>query len=158
MSEDARPPFPPFDEASAAAKARAAENAWNTCDPARVSLAYTEDSAWRNRGTFLQGRAAIVDFLRRKWEREREYRLIKEVFAWSGNRIAVRFAYEFHDAAGNWFRAYGNENWEFAENGLMRRRIASINDVAIAEAARLFRWDRAGPRPESHPGVSALGL
>lgn len=158
MTEEARPPFPPFDAAMAAAKARAAETAWNTCDPARVSLAYTEDSEWRNRSVFLRGRAAIVDFLAGKWEREREYRLIKEVFAWGGNRIAVRFAYEFHDAAGDWFRAYGNENWEFAENGLMRRRIASINDVAIAESARLFHWDRSGPRPEEHPGLSALGL
>ena len=158
MSEEARPPFPPFDAAAAAAKARAAENAWNTCDPVRVSLAYTEDSAWRNRSEFLQGRAEIVDFLARKWAREREYRLIKEVFAWGGNRIAVRFAYEFHDAEGRWFRAYGNENWEFAENGLMRRRIASINDVAIEEPARLFHWDRGSPRPEGHSGLSALGL
>ncbi len=158
MSEEARPPFPPFDAAAAAAKARAAENAWNTCDPVRVSLAYTEDSAWRNRSEFLQGRAAIVDFLARKWARECQYRLIKEVFAWGGNRIAVRFAYEFHDAEGRWFRAYGNENWEFAENGLMRRRIASINDVAIEESARLFHWDRGSPRPEGHSGLSALGL
>ncbi len=158
MSEEPRPPFPPFDEAGAANKARAAENAWNTCDPARVALAYTEDSAWRNRREFLRGRAEIADFLTRKWAREREYRLIKELFAWGGNRIAVRFAYEFHDEAGHWFRAYGNENWEFAENGLMRRRIASINDLPIEASARLFHWDRGGPRPEGHAGLSELGL
>ena len=158
MSEEPRPPFPPFDEASAAAKARAAENAWNTCDPARVSLAYTEGSDWRNRSEFMRGRGEIVAFLTRKWAREREYRLIKELFAWGGNRIAVRFAYEFHDEAGQWYRAYGNENWEFAENGLMRRRIASINDLTIQEPERLFRWDRSGPRPDGHAGLSELGL
>lgn len=158
MSEEPRPPFPPFDATTAAAKARAAENAWNTCDPVRVSLAYTEDSAWRNRSEFLRGRAGIVGFLTRKWEAEHEYRLIKELFAWGGSRIAVRFAYEFHDAAGRWFRAYGNENWEFADNGLMRRRMASINDVPIAEADRLFHWDRGAPRPDGHPGLSELGL
>ena len=158
MSEEPRPPFPPFDEAAAHAKVRAAENGWNTCDPARVSLAYTEDSTWRNRDEFLQGRAEIRDFLQRKWAREQEYRLIKEVFLWSGHRIAVRFAYEFHDGAGQWFRAYGNENWEFAENGLMRRRIASINDRAIGEGERLFRWERNAPRPEGHAGLNELGL
>ncbi len=158
MPEEPRPPFPPFDEAAAHAKARAAENAWNTCDPVRVSLAYTEDSEWRNRSTFLRGRAEIVTFLEHKWARERQYRLIKEVFLWGPNRIAVRFAYEFHDAAGQWFRAYGNENWEFAENGLMRRRIASINDVPIEQSARLFHWDRGAPRPDLHAGLSALGL
>ena len=158
MSEEPRPPFPPFDEAAAHAKVRAAENGWNTCNPARVSLAYTEDSTWRNRDEFLQGRAEIRDFLQRKWAREQEYRLIKEVFLWSGHRIAVRFAYEFHDGAGQWFRAYGNENWEFAENGLMRRRIASINDRAIGEGERLFRWERNAPRPEGHAGLNELGL
>ena len=158
MSEQPRPPVPPFDAASAAAKVRAAEDAWNTCYPARVSLAYTQDSAWRNRDEFLRGRAAIVAFLARKWAREREYRLVKELFAWGDDRIAVRFAYEFHDASGQWFRAYGNENWEFAENGLMRRRMASINDLPIREDERLFRWDRGAPRPTGHPGLSALGL
>ena len=158
MPEEPRPPFPPFDEAAAHAKVRAAENAWNTCDPARVSLAYTEDSTWRNRDEFLQGRAEIRDFLQRKWARERKYRLVKEVFLWGGHRIAVRFAYEFHDEAGQWFRAYGNENWEFAENGLMRRRIASINDRAIRQGERLLQWERSAPRPEGHAGLSELGL
>ena len=158
MTEEPRPPFPPFDEVSATAKVRAAEDAWNTCDPVRVSSAYTERSEWRNRNEFLRGRADIVAFLVRKWECEREYRLIKEVFAWGGKRIAVRFAYEFHDQAGQWFRAYGNENWEFAENGLMSRRIASINDLPIEASARLFDWDRGRPRPDEHAGLSRLGL
>ncbi|MET0962460.1 MAG: nuclear transport factor 2 family protein [Noviherbaspirillum sp.] len=153
----ARPPLPPFNEDTAAQKIRLAEDAWNSRDPERVSLAYTEDSDWRNRAEFLSGREAIVDFLRRKWERENQYRLIKECWACSGNRIAVRFAYEWHDHAGQWFRSYGNENWEFDEHGLMRRRIASINDLAIAEADRKFHWP-LGRRPDGHPGLGALGL
>lgn len=158
MSEQARPPFPPFDEAAARAKVRAAEDAWNSCDPARVVLAYTTDSAWRNRDEFPRGRAEIAEFLTRKWAREREYRLVKELFLWGADRIAVRFVYEFHDEAGQWFRAHGNENWEFADNGLMRRRMASINDRAIGESARLLRWDRSAARPAEHPGLSDLGL
>jgi len=137
-----RPPLPPFNAESAAQKARLAEDAWNSRDPARVALAYTDDSRWRNRSEFFVGRAAIEAFLTRKWERENDYRLIKEVWAFARNRIAVRFVYEFHDAAGAWFRAHGNEQWEFAENGLMRRRFASINDVVISEADRKFRWER----------------
>jgi len=156
MSES-RPPFPPFDAATAAIKARRAEDAWNHRDPARVALAYTEDSRWRNRDEFFSGRAAIEAFLTRKWARELDYRLIKEVWAFTGNRIAVRFAYEWHDGAGRWFRSHGNEQWEFDAQGLMRRREASINDVPITEAARLFRWP-LGPRPEEHPGLSDLGL
>ena len=152
-----RPPLPPFDAQSAAQKARLAEDAWNSRDPARVALAYTEDSWWRNRSEFLQGRAAIEALLRRKWERELEYRLIKEVWAFTGDRIAVRFAYEWHDAAGAWRRSYGNEQWAFDPSGLMRRREASINDVPIEEAQRLFRWPQ-GPRPAGHPGLSELGL
>lgn len=156
MSET-RPPLPPFDAESAAKKARAAEDAWNTRDPERVSRAYTPDSVWRNRDEFFSGRAAIVAFLTRKWDREREYRLIKEVWAHTGNRIAVRFVYECQDAKGDWFRCHGNEQWEFDEHGLMRRREASINDVRIAEAERKFRWP-LGPRPADHPGLSDLGL
>lgn len=152
-----RPPLPPFSSETAAQKARLAEDAWNRRDPEQVALAYTEDSRWRNRSEFFQGRAAIVAFLQRKWQREREYRLIKEVWAYTGNRIAVRFAYEFHDERGGWFRAHGNEQWEFDEAGLMRRREASINDVEITEAARLFRWP-LGPRPAEHPGLTELGL
>ena len=152
-----RPPLPPFTIETAARKARMAEDAWNRRDPAAVALAYTEDSRWRNRSEFFQGREAIIAFLRRKWQRELDYRLIKEVWAVTGDRIAVRFAYEFHDEGGQWFRAHGNEQWEFSEDGLMRRREASINDVEIAEAARLFRWP-LGPRPEGHPGLSELGL
>ena len=155
---DERPPFPPFTAETAAQKARAAEDAWNSCDPERVSLAYTPDSRWRNRDTFLQGRDEIVSFLRQKWDRELDYRLIKEVWAHGGNRIAVRFVYESHDTAGQWFRSHGNENWEFDERGLMRQRHASINDVAIDEADRLFHWDRPGPRPADHPGLTELGL
>jgi nuclear transport factor 2 (NTF2) superfamily protein len=139
-------------------KVRAAEDAWNSCDPERVSLAYTEDSVWRNRAEFVRGRAEIVAFLKRKWAREQEYRLIKELWAFTENRIAVRFAYEFHDDSANWFRAYGNENWEFDEHGLMRLRYASINDLPIHTAERRFDWDRKGPRPADHPGLSALGL
>jgi hypothetical protein len=151
-------PVPPFTRETAIAKVRAAEDGWNTCEPERVSLAYTEDSRWRNRSEFLSGRAQIVAFLARKWQRELEYRLIKELWAFGENRIAVRFAYEYHDDAGNWFRAYGNENWEFEAHGLMRVRHASINDLPIAPAARLFHWDRGGPRPIDHPGLSDLGL
>ena len=154
---ETRPPLPPFDAASAAKKARGAEDAWNSRDPERVSLAYTPDSWWRNRSEFLAGRPAIVAFLTRKWERERDYRLIKEVWAFHENRIAARFAYEWHDAAGQWFRSHGNEQWEFTEAGLMRRREASINDVAIDASERRFHWPQ-GPRPSDHPGLSDLGL
>lgn len=152
-----RPPFPPFTEATAIQKVRAAEDGWNSRDPAKVALAYTESSQWRNRSEFLQGRAAIEAFLSLKWTRELEYRLIKELWAFSGNRIAVRFAYEWRDDSGNWFRSYGNENWEFEEDGLMRRRIASINDCPISESQRKFHWPQ-GRRPDDHPGLTALGL
>jgi uncharacterized protein len=152
-----RPPLPPFTAETAAQKARLAEDAWNTRDPERVALAYTEDSRWRNRAEFFAGRLAIIAFLQRKWARELEYRLIKQVWAVTGNRIAVRFAYEWRDDSGHWFRSHGNEQWEFDEHGLMRRREASINDVVILEEARLFRWP-LGPRPADHPGLSALGL
>jgi hypothetical protein len=155
---DIRPPLPPFTRETAMQKVRAAEDGWNSCDPARVSLAYTPDSKWRNRAEIFAGRANIVAFLTRKWERELDYRLIKELWAFTGNRIAVRFAYEYHDDSGNWFRAYGNENWEFDENGLMRRRHASINDRPIGEADRKFHWDRSGPRPAEHPSLSDLDL
>ncbi len=155
---ETRPPLPPFTLETAAVKARAAEDAWNSCDPERVSRAYTVDSTWRNRSEFLQGRPAIVAFLVRKWARELDYRLMKEVWACAENRIAVRFAYEWHDDSGNWFRSYGNENWEFDEYGLMRRRIASINDLPIAGSDRKFLWDRASPRPADHPELSDLGL
>ncbi|HWU90639.1 MAG TPA: nuclear transport factor 2 family protein [Kofleriaceae bacterium] len=153
----ARPPLPPFTLETATQKARFAEDAWNRRDPATVALAYTEDSQWRNRSEIFQGREAIVAFLERKWQRELDYRLIKEVWAVTGNRIAVRFVYEFHDDRGTWFRAHGNEQWEFADDGLMRRREASINDVPLAESARLFHWP-LGPRPEGHPGLTELGL
>ncbi len=155
-----RPPLPPFDADSAAQKIRLAEDAWNSRDPARVALAYTPDSRWRNRDLFITGRAEIEAFLTAKWHKERDYRLIKDLWAFTGNRIAVRFAYEYHDAAGQWFRAYGNENWEFDDQGLMRRRLASINDLAIAETDRLFHWERGdtGRRPDDHPGLSDLGL
>ncbi len=153
-----RPPLPPFTLETAAQKARMAEDAWNSRDPERVSGAYTPDSSWRNRAEFFAGREAIVAFLRRKWARELDYRLIKEVWATTGNRIAVRFAYEWHDDSGQWFRSHGNEQWEFDEAGLMRRREASINDVAIEESQRLFHWDHAGPRPADHPGLTDLGL
>jgi hypothetical protein len=152
-----RPPLPPFTADTAAQKARLAEDAWNSRDPARVALAYTPDSRWRNRAEFPQGRAEIEAFLTRKWAREQEYRLIKEVWAFAGNRIAVRFAYEWRDAGGNWFRSYGNENWEFDAEGLMAVRHASINDLPIAEADRKFRWP-LGRRPDDHPGLSDLGL
>lgn len=156
-SEHARPPLPPFDADTAAQKVRMAEDGWNTREPERVSLAYTPDSVWRNRSEFLQGREAIVEFLTRKWAKEQEYRLIKELWAFCDNRIAVRFAYEWHDDAGQWNRAYGNENWEFDENGLMQLRIASINDLPIAESERKFHWPQ-GRRPDDHPGLSDLGL
>jgi uncharacterized protein len=152
-----RPPLPPFTIESAAQKARMAEDAWNTRDPGSVALAYTIDSVWRNRSEFFQGRAAIEAFLTRKWSRELDYRLIKEVWAFRENRIAVRFAYEWHDDSGNWFRSYGNENWEFDEQGLMRRRIASINDLPITEAERKYLWP-LGRRPDDHPSLSELGL
>ncbi len=152
-----RPPLPPFDTETAAQKARMAEDAWNSRDPARVALAYTPDSRWRNRAEFVQGRAEIEAFLTRKWQRELDYRLIKEVWAFRDNRIAVRFAYEWHDDSGQWFRSYGNENWEFDAEGLMRIRIASINDSPIAETDRKFHWP-AGRRPDDHPGLSALDL
>lgn len=154
---ESRPPLPPFSVVTATEKVKAAENAWNTRDPHRVSLAYTPDSTWRNRGEFLTGREAIVAFLGRKWAKELDYRLIKELWAFTDNRIAVRFAYEWHNTDGHWFRSYGNENWEFASDGLMRRRIASINDVPIDASERLFHWP-AGPRPAGHAGLSDLGL
>jgi uncharacterized protein len=157
MNAIARPPLPPFTFETAVQKARIAEDAWNSRDPVKVSLAYTPNSVWRNRAEFLSGREAIVDFLTRKWARELEYRLIKEVWAWQDNRIAARFAYEWHDDAGRWFRSYGNENWEFDEHGLMRRRLASINDLPISADERLFHWSQ-GRRPDDHPGLSALGL
>jgi len=157
MEEIAKPPLPPFNEETAAQKVRMAENAWNTREPEKVSLAYTIDSVWRNRAEFISGRDQIVQFLTRKWAKELDYRLIKQLWATTGNRIAVRFAYEWRDDAGQWYRAYGNENWEFAENGLMRTRIASINDLPISEADRKFHWPQ-GIRPEDHPGLSDLGL
>ena len=153
----ARPPLPPFSRETAVRKVRMAEDGWNSRDPDRVALAYTEDSRWRNRNEFPIGREQIRAFLAGKWQREQEYRLIKELWAFSDNRIAVRFAYEWHDAAGQWWRSYGNENWEFDEQGLMRERHASINDLAISEAQRLFRWPQ-GRRPDEHPGLGELGL
>ena len=160
-SSTASPPAPvkpPFTLASATTKVRMAEDAWNSRDPERVALAYTEDSTWRNRAEFLQGRTAIREFLRRKWARELDYRLIKEIWAFGENRIAVRFAYEWHDDSGHWFRSYGNENWEFDAAGLMRRRHASINDLPISESERKYRWSAPGARPADHPGLSALGF
>jgi uncharacterized protein len=152
-----RPPFPPFTAETAAQKARMAEDGWNNRDPEKVSMAYTADSRWRNRAEFIEGRPSIVAFLTRKWAKEHEYRLIKEVWAFHKNRIAARFAYEWHDDGGQWFRSYGNENWEFDDAGLMRLRIASINDLPIAVADRKFRWPQ-GRRPDDHPGLTALGL
>jgi uncharacterized protein len=152
-----RPPLPPFTAETAAQKVRLAEDAWNTRDPARVALGYTEDSRWRNRAEFVNGRAEIVAFLTRKWRRELDYRLIKELWAFGGNRIAVRFAYEYHDDSGNWFRAYGNENWEFDEDGVMRVRYACINDLPIGVEERKFHW-ALGRRPDEHTGLSDLGL
>jgi len=156
-AKQVRPPLPPFDRDSAIQKVRLAEDAWNTRDPERVSLAYTVDSVWRNRAEFITGREAIVQFLRRKWARELDYRLIKELWAVSSDRIAVRFAYEWHDDSGHWFRSYGNENWEFDGDGLMRRRYASINDLPISETERKYFWP-LGRRPDDHRGLSDLGL
>jgi nuclear transport factor 2 (NTF2) superfamily protein len=153
-----RPPLPPFTRETAIQKVRLAEDAWNSRDPEKVSLAYTVDSRWRNRSEFVNGRQEIVAFLKRKWTHELDYRLIKELWAFEGNRIAVRFAYEWHDDSGNWFRSYGNENWEFDENGLMRQRHASINDLPINPADRKYHWDSSGPRPSDHPGLSGLEL
>ncbi|GAN64103.1 hypothetical protein AA0313_0746 [Acetobacter indonesiensis NRIC 0313] len=155
---DIRPPLPPFTAETAAQKVRAAEDVWNSRDPARVALAYTPQSVWRNRHEFIQGRTEIEAFLIRKWEQEHEYRLIKELWAYTHARLAVRFAYEWHTAEGQWFRSYGNENWDFDSQGLMQARHASINDVPIEESQRLFHWDRSAPRPAEHPGLSALGL
>ena len=152
-----RPPVPPFTPDSAKQKVRLAEDAWNSRDPERVAMAYTADSAWRNRSEFLSGREEIIAFLRRKWARELDYRLIKELWACFEDRIAVRFAYEWRDESGLWFRSYGNENWEFDARGFMRRRLASINDLPIAEADRKYRWP-LGRRPDDHPGLSDLGL
>jgi nuclear transport factor 2 (NTF2) superfamily protein len=152
-----RPPLPPFTLETAIQKVRMAEDAWNTRDPERVAQAYTEDSRWRNRAEFFQGRGAIIEFLKRKWAKELDYRLIKELWAFHGNRIAVRFQYEWHDDSGSWYRAHGNEQWEFDDSGLMRRREASINDVPVTAADRKFLWP-AGPRPVDHPGLTDLGL
>jgi nuclear transport factor 2 (NTF2) superfamily protein len=154
---EVRPPVPPFTRETAIQKVRMAEDGWNGRDPKRVALAYTPDSIWRNRSEFPRGRAEIEAFLTRKWAREHEYRLIKELWAFTDNRIAVRFAYEWHDEAGNWFRSYGNENWEFDEKGLMQKRFASINDLTIKESERLFHWPQ-GRRPDDHPSLSDLGL
>jgi uncharacterized protein len=155
--ENPRPPLPPFDREAAVRKVRLAEDAWNGRDPQKVALAYTPDSVWRNRAEFFRGREAIVEFLTRKWARELDYRLIKELWAFHENRIAVRFAYEWHDDSGQWFRSYGNENWEFDAGGYMARRIASINDLPIRESERKYHWP-AGRRPDDHPGLSDLGL
>ncbi len=152
-----RPPLPPYDRETAAEKVRLAEDGWNGRDAEKVALAYTPDSTWRNRNQFINGREEIVSFLKDKWAKEHEYRLIKELFAFDGNRIAVRYAYEYHNDAGEWFRAYGNENWIFNEEGLMAERFAAINDVPITEEERLFRWP-LGRRPDDHPGLSELGL
>jgi len=157
MSSTSRPPLPPFSFETAVQKVRMAEDAWNSHDPARVALAYSEDSRWRNRAEFFEGRAAIIAFLTRKWAREIDYRLIKELWAFHDNRIAVRFQYEWRDDSGHWFRSYGNEQWEFDGNGLMRRREASINDVPIALSQRKFLWP-AGPRPADHPGLTELRM
>jgi nuclear transport factor 2 (NTF2) superfamily protein len=154
---ESRPPFPPFTRETAIQKVRMAEDGWNTRDPDKVSLAYSPDSRWRNRAEFVNGREEIVAFLTRKWTRELDYRLIKELWAFEGDRIAVRFAYESRDDSGNWFRSYGNENWEFDDNGLMRRRFASINDLPIQESERKYHWP-LGRRPDDHPGLSELGL
>lgn len=156
-TEKPRPPFPPFDAETAARKVRMAEDAWNTRNPERVALAYTPNSVWRNRAEFFSGREAIAEFLARKWAKELNYRLIKELWAYAGNRIAVRFAYEWHDSAGQWFRSYGNENWEFDEYGFMQRRIASINDLAIQENERKYHWP-LGRRPDDYATLSELGL
>jgi nuclear transport factor 2 (NTF2) superfamily protein len=157
ISIETRPPFPPFTRETAIQKVRMAEDGWNNRSPEKVALAYTVDTMWRNRNEFPRGRVEIVEFLKRKWAKEHEYRLIKELWAFEGNRIAVRFAYEWHDDAGQWWRSYGNENWEFDENGLMQKRHASINDLAIEESDRLFHWPQ-GRRPDDHKGLSELGL
>ena len=156
-AHESRPPLPPFTRETALQKVRMAEDGWNSRDPQRVALAYTPDSQWRNRAEFPRGREQIIAFLQRKWARELDYRLIKELWAYESNRIAVRFAYEYHDDSGHWFRAYGNENWEFDPNGLMRLRIASINEHPIAESERKFHWP-LGRRPDDHAGLSELGL
>lgn len=155
--EQPRAPLPPFTMESAIQKVRMAEDVWNTRDPERVSLAYSADSIWRNRSQFLTGRKAIVQLLTQKWNKELDYRLIKELWAWQDNRIAVRFAYEWHDDSGNWFRSYGNENWEFDDHGLMRRRLASINDLPISDSERKYHWP-LGRRPDAHPSLAELGL
>ena len=152
-----RPPLPPFTRESAIEKVRLAEDGWNNRDPVKVAMAYTTDTQWRNRAEFIHGRAEAQAFLERKWKKEQEYRLIKELWAFEGNRIAVRYAYEWHDDSGNWFRSYGNENWEFNEDGLMQRRFACLNDLPIREDERLFHWPQ-GRRPDDHPGLSELGL
>ncbi len=157
MTENTRPPVPPFTKETAVQKVRMAEDGWNSRDPEKVSLVYTVDSTWRNRAEFINGRGEIVEFLKRKWAKELDYRLIKEMWAFTDNRIAVRFAYEWHDDSGNWFRSYGNENWEFDQSGLMKRRLASINDLPIKEQDRKYRWP-LGRRPDDHPGLSDLGL
>ncbi len=157
INQELRPPFPPFTAETAAQKVRAAEDGWNNKDPQRVALAYTVDSQWRNRAEFLTGREQIITFLSKKWAKEHKYRLIKELWAYEGNRIAVRFAYEWHNDSDAWFRSYGNENWEFDQNGLMQRRYASINDLPIEETERKFHWP-LGRRPDDHPGLSDLGL
>ena len=157
MSES-RPPFPPFTRETAIIKVRQAEDGWNSCNPEKVALAYSTDTYWRNRAEFAKGRAEVVAFLTRKWTKELDYRLIKELWAFNENRIAVRFAYEWHDDSENWFRSYGNENWEFNEDGLMRRRFACINDLPIKASERKYHWDRSGPRPADHPSLSDLGL
>ncbi|CAF2746659.1 unnamed protein product [Rotaria sp. Silwood2] len=157
QSTQGRPPYPPFTKESAIQKVRAAEDAWNSRDPQRVSLAYSENSRWRNRSEFINDRKEIIAFLTRKWTKELDYRLIKELWSYDGNRIAVRFAYEWHDDSGNWFRSYGNENWEFNEQGLMIRRYASINDLPIKEEERKFRWT-LGRRPDQHAGLTELDL
>ncbi|MFC9455859.1 MULTISPECIES: DUF1348 family protein [unclassified Streptomyces] len=152
-----RPPLPPFTRETAIEKVRLAEDGWNSRSPQKVALAYSEDSRWRNRAEFITGREAIVEFLSRKWNRELDYRLVKELWAFEGHRIAVRFAYEWHDDSGHWFRSYGNENWEFDDDGLMRTRHASINDLPIEESERKYRWP-LGRRPDGHPGLTDLGL
>lgn len=157
MSDESRPPFPPFDDAAARQKVRMAEDGWNGRNPGKVAMAYTADTQWRNRNEFPSGREQVKEFLQAKWAKEHEYRLIKELWAYQGDRIAVRFAYEWHDDAGQWYRSYGNENWRFDENGLMSERHASINDMAIDEKDRKFLWQQ-GRRPDDHPGLSDLGL
>lgn len=158
MTDESRPPFPPFTAETAAQKVRAAENAWNLQVPEKIALAYSADSQWRNRNEFFKGREAITEFLQRKWAKELEYRLIKELWAFHENRIAVRFAYEWHDASGQWFRSYGNENWEFNPQGLMQERHASINDLAISENERLFHWEFKTVRPDDYASLSDLNL